>query len=138
MTWSYKQNITLQIIEVTFSGSTSSLDLQDSTSKLIALEKEIDLNKFLIDTREMKFNGSLVDIFNLPAEQYEKEGADRNGRIAVIQPDEPKEREVVRFYETACVNRGWNVRIFSDRQPAINWLTLSNDSHDSTTADSSV
>ena len=71
----------------------------------------------------MKLDATLVDIFNLPTKQYLEEGADRSARVALLLPTPPKEREAVEFYETACRNRGWNVRSFDERPAAIDWLT---------------
>jgi len=34
----------------------------------------------------------------------------------------PKMRAVSFHYETACVNRSWDVKTFEDRQNAIEWL----------------
>ena len=125
MPWSYKCNPTLKIVEVVYSGKTTARDLQESTSEFIALEKEKGLNKFLIDTTEMELSATLVDIFNLPVNQYIEEGADRRGSVAVIQPTSPREKEAVQFYETVCENRGWKVQVFSNSQEAIKWLTRS-------------
>lgn len=125
MPWTYRENPNLQIIEVAYSGITTANDLQESTSDLIALEREKGLNRFLVDTTEMVYSGSLVDVYNLVSKQYIQEGADRNGRVAVILPTFSRDKETVNFYETVCKNRGWNVKVFLARQEAVNWLTSS-------------
>ena len=123
MPWTYKQDPTLQIVEVAYLGSTTARDLKESASELIALEKEKGINRFLIYTSAMEFAASLADVYNLPSKQYLEEGADRSGCVALILPTSPKEKEAVQFYETVCQNRGWNVQAFSERQEAIDWLT---------------
>ncbi len=123
MPWTYKHNPTLQIVEVAYAGVITARDLRESTSEFIALEKEKGMNQFLIDTTEMKFTGSLVDIYDLPTKQYLEEEADRHGRVAVVLSTSPREIEVVEFYETVCRNSGWMVRVFSERQEAVIWLT---------------
>ena len=122
MSWTYKLNPTLRIIEVAYSGTTTARDLKESTSEFISLEKEKGINQFLIDTSEMELAASLVNIYDLPDKQYVEENADRSGRVALLLPPSPREKEAVQFYETVCKNRGWNVQTFLERQEAIDWL----------------
>ena len=123
MPWTYKHNPTLHIIEVAYSGRTTARDLQESTSEFIKLEKEKGINRFLIDTSEMELAASLVDIYELPNKQYVEEEADKSGRVALVLPDSPREREAVVFYETVCKNQGWKVQTFSEQNDAVHWLT---------------
>ena len=123
MPWTYTINPTLQIVEVAYSGNTTARDLQESTTEFIALEKEKSINRFLIDTSEMVLSASILDIHNLPAIQYLEEEADLRGRVALMLPSSPREKEAVNFYETVCRNRGWDVVTFTEHQEAIKWLT---------------
>ena len=123
MTWTYSINATSRIAEVAYAGDTTACDLKESTSKFIALEKEKGINRFLIDTSEMVLSASILDIHNLPDMQYIEEEADRSGRVALMLPSSPREKEAVKFYETVCKNRGWDVQAFTEKQEAINWLT---------------
>lgn len=43
-------------------------------------------------------------------------------REALLLPSLPDSIEHVRFWETTCANRGLNVRLFDNRQRAIDWL----------------
>ncbi len=123
MPWAYKCIPTLQMVEVEYSGEITARDLHESTSKFISLEKEKGLNKFLVDTTDMKLASSYIDVYDLPTKQYLEEQADRQGRVAIIPPDCAKTRDAVRFYEDVCRNRGWMVQVFSNRQEAEAWLT---------------
>ncbi len=122
MPWTFRDHPTPTIVEVVIAGETTANDLRGLTSVLIAMEKEQGSNRFLIDTTEMEFAASIADIYALPNNQYEKEGADRRARVAVISSASRREKEAVKFYETACRNRGWMVQAFSAPQPAIEWL----------------
>jgi len=122
MTWAIKQNDQSGIIQVTFTGPTTGQDLRDATSKAIELSKELSITKVLVDVSQMEVLASTIDIYNLPNIQYVEEGLDRRVRVALIQPDTLKERNDVHFYETACVNRGWQVQTFPGRDAAIAWL----------------
>ena len=55
--------------------------------------------------------------------RYVADGLERLSRVALVYPRSPKAKEAARFYETACINRGWNVRLFPERDDAIEWLT---------------
>ncbi len=129
MPWTYKYNPTLQIVEVVLAGTITGHDLRESTSELIALEKEKGMNQFFIDTIEMEYSGSLTDVHDVPAKQYLEAGADKFGRVALVLPTSPRNREAVQFYVTVCKNRGWFVEAFSTPREAISWLICTTSSN---------
>ena len=122
MTSTVQYNSKLNIIEIVYTGRTTAADLTAITTKGIALTKEKDVFDVLIDVAEIELATSLIDIYNLPAKQYQAETLDHRIRISLIQPKSSKEKEAARFYETACVNRGWLVKTFPNRNDAIEWL----------------
>ena len=122
MAWSSNFNAELGIIETTFRGPTTAADFRKNTTAALALAKQAGTTRHLIDSSELIFAASLADLFQLPASQYEREQADRRSRIAILSPRDEKAREATHFYQTACVNRGWTVKLFADRQAAIGWL----------------
>lgn len=122
MPFTINHNATLGIIEVTYRGRVSGNELKAATSLCIALGKKTGVIKFFVDEIGMELEASLVDMLHLPTRQYVKEAADRKGRVAVMLPASEKARESVRFYEIACQNDGWDVRVFSERQSAMDWL----------------
>lgn len=123
MTWTLDCNSQLRIIELVYTGRTSGMDLQESTSKAIAMGKEKGCLMFFVDATEIVVSGSIFDLLDLPARQYPAANLYHQGRIAVVLPKRPKEQEDARFYETACVNRGWAVKLFPNRDEGIEWLT---------------
>ena len=112
------------LIEITYMGSISGDDLRTATREAIALQKQGDVLDFLVDAGAWDLKAALVDIYQLPA-QYWKEGVDTRSRIAVILPAHETTRDGARFYEDACRNRGWNVRVLPDRAAALEWLATS-------------
>ncbi len=122
MPCTYQIDEALGIIDAVFADDVSSQDLKDITSEFIRLEKEPGINRFLIDTTRINIKASFMDIYYLPNRQYIEEDADREGRVALILPEDKKQREYAQFYETVCVNRGWNVKTFQQRQQALDWL----------------
>ena len=106
-----------------FSDITSGRDLQEATTKCILLAKEQGTVQFLVDAEELELFAPLVDIIDLPDKQYVVEGLERLSRVALVNPKSPKAKEAAYFYETVCINRGWNVQLFPNRDDAIEWLT---------------
>jgi hypothetical protein len=112
----------LGFIEVVFAGRATREDLADVTSRGIALVRETGTFDVLIDLTDLELAASLLDVYNLPARQYQDENLDRRVRLGLVTPRQPREREAAQFYEDACVNRGWQVRSFGSRDDALGWL----------------
>jgi hypothetical protein len=89
--------------------------------KCIALAKENNSNLFLSDCTQATFDVSTIAVLNLP-EFYKDQGLSRPVRIAILSPMSKAGKELVRFYETVCLNRGWIVNVFKERQEALDWL----------------
>ena len=122
MAWNAKYDQGLKLVELVHTGVATAKDLQEATSKCIALGQENETNRFLVDAEELVISAQLADIYNLPDKQYVNEQVDRFSRIAVVRPRAPHAQHAAQFYETACVNRGWAAKIVSTRQEAIDWL----------------
>jgi hypothetical protein len=126
MSWNANHNQILNIVELVFTSLTTAQDLKEATSKCIALGKENETNRFLVNAEELELLAPLVDIYDLPDKQYIAEQADRFSRIAVVLPRSSQAKEAVQFYETVCMNRGWAAKIVSTRQDAVDWLVGGN------------
>ncbi|HMT10937.1 MAG TPA: STAS/SEC14 domain-containing protein [Ignavibacteria bacterium] len=77
----------------------------------------------LTDCLEMNIGPSVLDVYER-INMYEKLGIDTETKEAILIPADQIVVENVKFYETACLNRGYNVRIFENRKEAIEWLKL--------------
>jgi len=122
MSWTSEFNPELGIIETIFSVEMTGVEVREVTSFLISLGRKTGTTKFLVDASEIILVASIFDLYSLPAGQYVDEGADRSSCVALVIPRDEKAIEAFRFYETACRNRCWNVRLFQERQSAVNWL----------------
>jgi hypothetical protein len=129
MTWHVTHDASLGIIEVTYTGLVTGSDLWEACSRRISLQEQTGLLRVLIDTSGIELVATILDVFSLPAKLYEERHADRQSRIALILPKSKEAIEFAEFYELACKNRGWSVRVFQGRQDAIDWLTRSTTSH---------
>ena len=117
-----KYDPVLDIIEVTLTGLITKADLRESTTQAISMQKQTGTTRFLLNANAEDVSVSLTDIYEVPDAQYWKEEANMRSRIAVILSTSVSVQEAGRFYETVCFNRGWNARICSDRQAAMDWL----------------
>ena len=118
LTHSY--NAEFHIIEITCKGKMSFEKLVAEQNPTFALAMEKNTNKFLLDLSEYEQSLSTINIMNSVSGYGEK--TTRDICIAIISPICEDARQDIRFYETVCLNRGWNVRMFSLRHDAINWL----------------
>ncbi len=116
-----KFNPVLGIIETTCSGKLKATELKQIASKAISLGKQFGTKLFLSDVSELIQASSIWDIYTL-IDTYEKEGLDRQSRHAVILPKSYEGRQTVHLYEIVCMNHGWLVKLFTDRQSAVDYL----------------
>lgn len=112
----------LDIIEVTLTGLITKADLREATTQAISMQKQTGTTSFLVYADAWDFHASLVDIYEIPDTQYGKEKLNTRSSIAIVLPTSVSAQEAARFYETVCLNRGWNAKICSDRQSAMDWL----------------
>ena len=114
------------IVEIALSRPITGEEIRRATTAAVSRRAA----KFLIDLNGWDVSASFVDLYNLAEKQYTDEEVDRRSRIAVLLPTSASGREAVRFYETVCRNRGWNVRVCRDRQSAVEWLAGADDSNE--------
>ena len=123
MAYTLEYNRTLNIVELVYTGLYTTQESQESTSRAIALGKEHGDADVFVDATEAVLAVSIFDLLDLPDRQYVAENLNRRIRVAIVPPRRPKDKEDVLFYETACLNRGWQVRLVPNRDDAIEWLT---------------
>jgi hypothetical protein len=129
MAYTLDYNRTLKIVELVYTGPYTAAESRESTSRAIALGKEHGDANALVDATEAELAISIVDLLDLPDTQYNAQDMSRKIRVAVLPPRKPESEEDARFYETACLNRGWQVRLFTSRDDAIEWLTETDSSN---------
>lgn len=122
MAWSIKCHAASGMIELVFAGNVTGPEMREATSWSIALMKKQDIKNILVNTIDQGKVLSTMDIYNLPG-QYEKEGLTRQSRVAFLPSHESAVKEQAQFYANVCVNRGWMVRLFENREDAMQWLT---------------
>jgi len=120
MALTFTYNVDLCIVEITCKGMVSSNELKTEQAPIFAFAEEHNTDMFLLDLTNYESSLSPVDILGGVSSYSDK--TTRRIRIAVIEPISEEARQDAQFYETVCVNRGWNTRVFAERQEAIDWL----------------
>jgi hypothetical protein len=110
-----------KIIEISYAGDVTSPELLEAFKAVILFSQKTGVGLFLADCTMMEGGHSLFDLFEL-IKQYDNTDFRDMGKEAVLLPNDEKAAENAVFYENACFNRGYNVKIFTDRETAVKWL----------------
>lgn len=77
--------------------------------------------RMLTDLTTLVGGHSIVDLYVL-VDEIHRRGLAGRYREAIILPKAAATAEMAGFWETACTNRGIEVRLFTDRAKAKAWL----------------
>lgn len=112
------------VVEMVFDGTPDPQELDDAMTRAGALGAEMLTNRYLVDCTAIDSAGSPFDVLavaellaSLPPGVIERE--------AVLLPSDAAAAEGFEFFETACRNRGLDVRVFRDREEALAWVGIS-------------
>ncbi|NTV91757.1 MAG: hypothetical protein HGA72_00315 [Chlorobiaceae bacterium] len=123
MPWRVIVNPHIPVIETCYSGVLTQAELSAAVEETISLAGKYRRNRFLADCTELDGGHSFTDLFFL-ADFVLNSDPDHLLKEAVITNNAPVASQNASFWETTCLNRGLKVRLFSDRQSAIDWLVL--------------
>jgi hypothetical protein len=121
MGWSINYNTKDGFIELTYFDRVSKNDLLKAFQGAEKLVWEHKTKLILSDCTKMKGGHTLFDLFGL-IEELGKADMLRTIKEAVLLSSSAESAANIEFWETACVNRGYNVKIFEDAEKAIGWL----------------
>ena len=121
MPWETRIHLELPIIETRYSGLLTPEELTEAARETLALVRAHGRTLLLGDCTDLKGGHSIVDLYGL-VDIIKASGSVTDLKEAVLVPSLPDPVDKVRFWETTCYNRGLYVRVFEDRQAAIDWL----------------
>jgi hypothetical protein len=121
MPWKTKLNDAPKYIEITYSGNVTTQELYMALENSVLISRENNINLFLADCTTMLGGHTVIDLYGLIS-MFETLKIDSEAKEAVIMTSLHETADEINFYETACKNRGFNVRIFKQREEAISWL----------------
>ena len=123
MPWKLEYHEDSQIVELHIDGRANGDELREAATARIAFGKEKGVERYIINVRHLKAPRSATPaVYEIPTRLYEEEGLSRSSVIAVIAPMDAQSMWAANFFEDICVNRGWRVETFLDRDRAIDWL----------------
>jgi hypothetical protein len=123
MEWRVEYLEDYHVVELFMIGPLTGPDLMASVTDRMALGKEKGVTNFIINAQKLTAQRSAVtDVLKLPTVKYVDEKMDRVTKLALLAPTDPQYRWLGEFYETVCVNRGWQVHTCEDHETAIYWL----------------
>lgn len=111
----------IDVMTITLSGRLTLARMRDLTREVLARARENPTRRFLVDSSRLEETMPVTDIISMIAD-YSIAGVDHGIRIAAIKPTLTRLHDDFRFFETACLNRGFNVRLFPSRSEALGWL----------------
>jgi hypothetical protein len=122
MPWEARYLAAERLVDSSYAGHVTPDEFRTAISAAVELARRNGTDRYLTDLSGMVDGHSLVDISEAVG-AFEAMGLPHSLREALIVPPAAASSDRARFYETACQNRGWNVRIFGDRATALAWLT---------------
>lgn len=112
----------IDAVLVTYAGRVAPEEVQEAIHAALTMAVERKCRRFLVDAADLQNSGgTLTDTYELPR-IFEHFPDIRTYKDAIILPRRKAEAQDIKFFETTARNRGFNVRVFSDRQAAIDWL----------------
>jgi len=111
-----------EIIEIRSYGTLTKVDMEKSIEGLMELKRKHGIDKVLIDTTKLDSVPNTIEIFETMA------NFPHGFKVAIIIDKNKAIASDIRFGETVAMNRGKNIKVFSNNSSAINWL----ENHDNT------
>ncbi len=116
-----------EFINLVYTGNITNDDLLYSIKQAIELQNKNNISLYLADCSNMIAQHSILDLFTKIQSFYEI-GLRKDMKEAIILPNSNSDEvstesaDKIKFYETACLNRGFKVKIFPGKDEALKWL----------------
>lgn len=125
MAYKLTQLPTDPMVELVYTGQVSPDELMRSAMETFELVSRSQIDRVLTDCSGMAGGHSIFDLLK-GIEKLLAAGGPHLAKFkeAIVLPAEASKeaKQNVRFWETACRNRGLTVQVFFDRESAILWL----------------
>jgi hypothetical protein len=121
MSWNVEYDPDLGAVAVALSGVVGLAELREAVGTAMAEADRQEVVKVLVDCRDLIGGHSVVDLYDM-ARSFPPLVGPRGFRQAVVSPAGGTAARDVRFWVTACVNLGLDVRDFEAVEDARGWL----------------
>lgn len=110
------------VLWVTAKGNRSIQTVLSMSNDILAVCVEKKVKKVLADVRALKGRLSTIEAYEIPSKHFPKM-RDRNVITHNAIVDLKEFEHNYKFFENVAVNRGFNIRIFSNPNEAFEWLS---------------
>ena len=121
MPWTVEYVPEKEMVLVLGSGQVVNQDARAQAVAAFGLLKQNQVDSVLVDCSDARLEVSLANLYWLP-EYYSELGAPQYVRIAVVLPRTRYKVESYQFYQIACKNAGYDVKLFDGKEAAEAWL----------------
>jgi hypothetical protein len=104
-----------------FAGKLNEASAEEYMKTFVEMASEHDCKFILNDLREAELDLNTFQLYVLPA-VLDAAGIDRSWIRAIVMPIQLKQLADFRFFETVAINRGYQVKLFTDPDEAKNWF----------------
>ena len=120
MPWTLTLHADAGYIETVYAGQLTPAELNASVQENLRVARHENLYRFLSDCSTLQGGHSILDLYAVTDQLDALRGV--SAREALLMPQLEAMQKDVRFWEDACVNRGFAVRVFRAREHALAWL----------------
>jgi len=121
MAWKVERDADHGFIHTIYSGIVTKDDITDSLTETLKILSGKGPQKFLSEWIDATSTLTTTEIYAIP-DEWETSDINRGSVLALVIQNKPQSHQDAKFYENTCVNRGWRVRIFTNRNDAVEWL----------------
>lgn len=121
MAWKASLNPENGFIEVTYSSRVTMQDVSEANADILTFVQVESPLKFFVNIVDAELELSVIDLFKIP-ESWDALGFGRGNSMCVVTRESSNQTKDLSFLEDVSVNRGWNVKIFTNNKEAIQWL----------------
>lgn len=121
MPWQARTSADRRYVEILYSGRVTPDELQAAFDRAMELSRSLERPWFFADCTGLTENPPLSGLYFL-ADQFATVAFEQRVREALVLPARPESADSVTFWETTCANRGLDVKVFAEREPALDWL----------------
>ena len=119
MTFNIKYDPDSHCVRTDIQGEVNIGDIVEVSKEMVRLASLHDCDKILNDVRRAEPKLSTVDIYNIP-KVLQESGLKPTTRSAIVAQDDHTDFQ---FLETVALNRGQNVKLFTNVDTAKRWLS---------------
>ncbi len=122
MAWSVEFDAERGVVQTVYAGALSRSELLAAVDATLDSAREQQSRLLFADCSALADGHSLFDLYDAAVTVSVTPHA-LPLREAILMPDSAGASDRVTFWETAATNRGMQVKLFTDRDQALAWLT---------------